>query len=78
MTEDPVNPKANRPRHRLASAIGGGLGSTAGLAIGKLIGFENYGKLIGSENSWPFWLGVVLVAGCAGLGVFVAQRVADK
>ena len=69
MTEDPVNPKANRPRHRLASAIGGGLGSTAGLAIG---------KLIGSENSWPFWLGVVLVAGCAGLGVFVAQRVADK
>jgi hypothetical protein len=78
MTEDPDNSKANRPGHRLASAIGGGLGTAAGLAIGKLIGFENYGKLIGSENSWLFWRGAVLVAGCAGLGVFVAQKIASK
>ena len=66
MTEDPGNPNANRPRHRLAGAIGGGLGAAAGLAIGKLIGFES------------FWLGAVLVAGCAGLGVFVAQKIASK
>ena len=66
MTEDPANPKANRSRHRLAGAIGGGLGVAVALSVGKLIGFES------------FWLGVVLVAGCTGIGVFLAQMIASK
>ena len=59
-------PKAKRPPNRVAAMIGGGLGVAAALAIGKLIGFEN------------FWLGVALVGGCAGLGGFLAQKIATK
>lgn len=66
MTEEPGNPKANGPRHRLGGAIGGGLGAAAGLAVGKLIGFES------------FWLGAVLVAGCTGIGGFLGQKIATK
>ena len=66
MTEDPANLKPHRPKHALARAMGGGLGCATGLAVGKLIGFES------------FWLGVVLVAGCAGIGVFLAQKISGE
>ena len=66
MSQDPGNPKANHPKQRLVGAIGAGLGVAAGLTLGKLIGFES------------FWLGLVLVAGCTGIGVFLAQKIASK
>ena len=66
MSEDPGNPKANHPRTRLAGVIGGGLGVAAGLALGKLIGFES------------FWLGVILVACCTCLGGFLARKIVSK
>ena len=66
MTQDPGNLKPRRPKHPLARAIGGVLGCATGLAAGKLIGFES------------FWLGVVLVAGCTGIGVFLAQKISGE
>jgi hypothetical protein len=66
MTEDPGNLKRHRPKHRFAAAIGGGLGCAIALGVCKLIGFES------------FWLGLVLVGGCIGLGGFLAQKIATK
>lgn len=53
-------------KQRLAGMFGGVLGAATGLGAGKLSGFES------------FWLGVVLVGGCTGLGIFLAQRLAGK
>jgi len=66
MSQDPGNPKANHPRGRLAGAIGGSLGAAVALAVGKLIGYES------------FWLGLVLVACCIGIGGFLAQKIASR
>lgn len=66
MTEDSGNLQPHRPKHAQARAIGGVLGCATGLAVGKLIGFES------------LWLGVVLVAGCTGFGVFLAQKISGE
>jgi hypothetical protein len=66
MTEDPGNPKPHRPKHPLARAIGGAIGCATALAVGRLIGFES------------FWLGVVLVAGCTGIGILLAQKISGE
>ena len=66
MTEVPGNLKPHRPKRALAGAIGGGLGVATGLAVGKLIGLDS------------FWFGAVLVAGCTGIAVFLAQKIASK
>jgi hypothetical protein len=66
MTEDPGNLKPQRPKHFLARAIGGGLGAATGIAVSKLTGFDSF---------WP-WM--VLVVGCTGIGVFLAQKIASK
>jgi hypothetical protein len=70
MTEDTGNPRANRPKNRMARSIGGGLGALVGLTLGKLIGF-----LTGFES---FWLGLVLVGGCVGIGGFLARKIASE
>jgi hypothetical protein len=66
MPENQNDPKTNGLKHRLAGAIGGGLGGAAAFAVCKLIGSES------------FWVGVVLVAGCAGIGGFLAQKIVSK
>jgi len=66
MTENKNDLEPNGLKQRLAGGIGGVLGVSAGLGVGKLIPFES------------FWLGVVLVAGCSGIGIFLAQKVARK
>ena len=66
MTEDTGNPKENRPKHRLVGGIGSGLGVAVGLIICNLIDYKS------------FWLGLVLVGGCAGIGGFLAQKIASE
>ena len=66
MTEDPGNLKPHRRKNPLPGMIGGALGIAVAFAVGRLIGFES------------FWIGVVLVAGCAGLGGFWAQKISSK
>ena len=66
MTEEPGKLNPHRRKNHLPAVIGGALGAATALALGKLIGFES------------FWLGVVLVAGCTGLGGFLAQKLSSK
>ena len=66
MNQDPPNSKSNRTRERLAGGIGATLGGATGFAIGELLGVES------------FWLGLILVAGCIGLGGVLAQKIASK
>jgi len=70
MTEESGNPKANRPRHRLAEFIGISVGCAAWLALKELMDIKS------------FWLGLVLGWGCIAIGGFIgwflAQRIASK
>lgn len=66
MNKDSPDPKPIVLRHPFARAVGGCLGCAVGLGLGKLIGFES------------FWIGLVIVAGCAGIGVFLAQKVSGE
>jgi len=72
MTEDPGNPKPQRPKHILARAIGVALGVSIGFAACKLIGID-------TQRFWPF---MVLVVGGSFIGnvigVFLAQKIANS
>ena len=50
----------------MAGAIGAFCGCAAGLAVGKLSGFQS------------FWLGLALVGGGTWLGGLLAQKIASK
>jgi len=66
MSQEQINQKANQPRDRVAGAIGAGLGVLVVLAVYELIGFES------------FWLKLVLVGGGAGIGTFLARKIASR
>jgi len=66
MTEDPNDPKPPSPKQRVAGVIGGVLGVSVGLALGKLLDFES------------LWFGALLVGGCTGISIFLAQKIASK
>ena len=66
MTEDPGNLKPDRPKHRFPGNIGAGIGCAIGLGVCHLIPFKS------------FWLGLVVVGACTGLGGFLAQKIASK
>ena len=50
----------------MAATIGGVLGTAAGFAVYKLIGFDN------------LLLMIVLIIGCTGVALFLAQKIASK
>jgi hypothetical protein len=66
MTENRNTLKPNGLKQRRAGQIGAGLGCAAGLVICRLIPFQS------------FWLGLVIVGGCTGLGGYLAQKIASK
>ena len=66
MTEDPENLKRDRPKNRFVGSTGSGIGCAIGLGVCHLIPFKS------------FWLGLVVVGACTGLGGFLAQKIASK